>query len=362
MVYRLDRESNQLVELEETTFPKEKIIEPIHIEEWIRKNPNLVCDKDENIKIISKQQVYETRKRSDLVAIDDAGRIVIIEIKRDVAEPMTEFQGIRYASSYVYSSYDEICRLYAQYLKDNKDEFGLEEGQDFVAEARKEIENLCGEDAADAFNKNQRIILVSREFSPDLISAVQWLILKGIEIKCIALTPYKDSQGLLIVPQVILPTPEISKNIVRVRQAEEKVEQERQRAKYQPWEGSVEDHYNRLKPPLGEYLERLVSELRPRVQPSGLSGSGFHLVNGDRKIMVTTWVKSKIEFRFPKTTKGDVEAILQKLGITSLTVKEKSDIESYGLANPTPSIDYKEGTTDFEDIIALGKSWLAINE
>lgn len=360
MVYRLDKEGNQLVELEETTFPKEKIIEPIHIEEWIRKNPQLLCDKDENIKIISKQQIYETRKRSDLVAIDDAGRIVIIEIKRDIAESMTEFQGIRYASSYLYSSYDEICRLYAQYLKDNKDEFGLEEGQDFLAEARREIENLCGEDAADTFNKNQRIILVSRDFSPDLISAVQWLILKGIDIKCIALTPYKDSQGLLIVPQVILPTPEISENIVRVRQAEEKVEQERQRAKYQPWEGSVEDHYNRLKPPLGEYLKRFVDELR--VESSGLSGSGFHLVNGDRKIMVSTWVKSKIEFRFPKATKGDLEAILQKLGIASLTVKEKSDIEAYGLANPTPSIDYKEGTTDFEDIIILGKSWLAINE
>lgn len=360
MVYRLDREGNRLVELEETTFLKEKIIEPIHIEEWVRKNPKLLCDKDENIKIISKQQIYETRKRSDLVAIDDAGRIVVIEIKRDVAEPMTEFQGIRYASSYLYSSYDEICGLYAQYLKDNKAEFGLEEGQDFVAEARKEIENLCGENAADAFNNNQRIILVSREFSHDLISAVQWLILKGIDIKCIALTAYKDSQGLLIVPQVILPTPEISENIVRVRQAEEKVKQERERAKYRPWEGSVEDHYNRLKPPLGEYLRRLASELR--VQPSGLSGSAFHLVNGDRKIMVSTWVKSKIEFRFPKTTKGDLGAILQKLGITSLTVKEKSDIESYGLANPTPSIDYKEGTADFGDIISLAKSWLGTNE
>ena len=68
MVYRLDREGNRLVELEETTFQKEKIIEPIHIEEWVRKNPELLCDKDENIKIISKQQIYETRKRSDLVA------------------------------------------------------------------------------------------------------------------------------------------------------------------------------------------------------------------------------------------------------------------------------------------------------
>lgn len=143
-----------------------------------------------------------------------------------------------------------------------------------------------------------------------------------------------------------------------MRQAEDKVKEERQRATHRIWEGSIEDHYSRLRPPLGEYLRRLVSELR--IQPDGLSGSGFHLVNGDRKIMVSTWVKSKIEFRFPKASRDDLEALLQNLGITSLEVKEKSDIEAYGLANPTPSIDYKEEAVPFTDIIKLTNKWLKI--
>jgi len=355
MVFHLDRRSNRLVKLDETTFANEKISELKHIEEWVRKNPDLLCDSGEQIKIISKQQIYETGKRSDLIAIDNHRQIVIIELKRDIAKPMDEFQAIRYASSYLYLTYDEVCRIYARYLEQNKEEFSLGEDADFLDEACNEIENFCGKDG---FNKNQRIILVSKEFSDDLLSAVSWLILKGIAIKCIALIPYRYNEELFIVPQVLLPTPEISENIVRVRQAEDEVRQERQRAAYRTWEGSIDDHYDRLKPPLGDYLRNLVSDLG--VPPSSLSGSGFHLVKGDRKIMVTTWVKSKIEFRFPKTTKGDLEALLRSLGITSLTVKEKSDIESYGLANPTPSIDYKEGFTDLQDVIRVCRAWLGV--
>lgn len=357
MIYRLDRKENRLDELQETTFADERILEPTHIEEWIRKNPELVCDKDEPIKVISKQQISKTGKRSDLVGIDAHGRIVIIELKRDIAQPMDEFQAIRYASYYVQLTYHEICQIYAEYLERNRAEFGIDDEDNFPAKAAEEIKNFCREiNIPDDFNESQRIILVSKDFSPDLRSAVYWLIGQGIAIKCVALTPYKYNEDLFIVPQTILPTPEMSENIVQLRQAEDQVKRAAQREPYRP--GRIEDHYNRLMPPLGKRLEGLVSELG--VQPSGESGSGFHLVSGDRKIMVSTWNKNKIEFRFPKTKKGELEAILQELGITSLTVKEKSDAESYGLANPTPAVDYKEGAADFEDIVTLAKSWLGI--
>lgn len=361
MVYRFDKDNNRLVELEETTFPSESLSETVHIEEWVRKNPKLLCDRDEQIKVISKQQIYETRKRSDLVALDNLGQIVIIELKRDIAEPMSEFQAIRYASSYLDLAYDEICSIYAKYLEQNRNEFNINETEDFLTLAQKEIDDLCsGISISEKFNKNQRIILCAKDFSDDLKSAVQWLILKGIDIKCIALTPYKDDFGLLVVPEVILPTHEISENIVRVKQDEEKVEQEKQRTTYRSWEGNMDDQYNRLQPPLGDYLKRLVSVLG--IQPTNESGAGFHLVNGNHKIMVATWVKSKIEFRFPKTTKSDLENLLKNLHINSLIVKEKSGGESYGLANPTPAIDYKEGSAPFEDIITLAKNWLQLDK
>lgn len=360
MVYRFDLNNNRLIELDETSFPNEKVFEVAHIEEWIRKNPRLVCEKDEQIKIISKQQIYETQKRSDLIAIDNLGQIVVIEIKRDIAQLMDEFQAIRYVSSYAVCSHDEICRIYAKYLEKYQVELKISEDSDFLDEAQKEIENLCTDKKVpDDINRNQRIILVSREFSPDLLSAVTWLILKRIDIKCVALTPYKYNEELLIVPQVILPTPELSERIVRVRQAEDNLKQEKQRATWKTWEGSIEDHYSRLNTPLGDYLRQLVTELD--IEPSALSGSGFHFVNSDKKVMVSTWVKSKIEFRFPKTTKEELEELLQRLGITSLTIKAKADVEPYGLEKPTPSIDFKEGSGEIKDMLAVLKSRLGID-
>jgi len=358
MIYRVDRKGNALVELEETTFPGEKVTEFAHIEEWVRKNPAILCDADEQIKIVSKQQTYRTGKRSDLVGVDDLGQLVVIELKRDIAEPMTEFQAIRYASSYLYSTYEDVCQIYARYLEEHRSEFGISEGQDFRDIAQRELETLCANKVSipDGFNKNQRRILVSREFSRDVLSAASWLILNGIKIKCIALTPYKHGEDLFIVPRTILPTPEISDNIVRVREAREQVRREGQKAAYRVWEGTIEDHYNRLNPPLGERLRQLVSELR--IEPSALSGSGFHLVHGDKKIAVSTWIRSKIEFRFPKDKKEGLESLLRSLNISSLEVKPKADIESYGSANPTPSIDWREDLGDFGDVIAVCRTWL----
>lgn len=74
--------------------------------------------------------------------------------------------------------------------------------------------------------------------------------------------------------------------------------------------------------------------------------------------MISTWQKSKIEFRFAKAKKEDVEKLLKVLNITSLRVKNKADIESYGLENPTPSVDYREDYVSFEDIKKICKKWL----
>jgi len=356
MIYKLQKDSNELIELEEATFSKERISESTHIEEWVRKNPKILCDADEDILIISKQQVSETMKRSDLVGIDNLGNITVIELKRDIAGPMTEFQAIQYASYYSDTKYDQACEVYAKYLRENKDEFKLGVDTDFLKAAQESIRNFC---ELDNFNGNQRIILVAKEFKRDLLSAVTWLIYKGIEIKCIKLTLYKHDGDLFIAPTTVLPTPDISENIVRVKQKDELVKQERQAVTRQKWLGNIEDHYNKLQPPLGEYLTRLVSELK--IDPSGMSGSGFHLLHGDKKIMITTWQRSKIEIRFSRAKKEDLEKLLKDLDITSLAIKEKSDIESYGLANPTPAIDYKEEFGNFDDVITFCKAWLGVS-
>ena len=356
MLFKYDKNRNEIVQLEETTFSTEKLTEPQNIETWIRKNPSILSEGDkEDIIIIGEQKTSSTMKRLDLLGVDKFGNIVIVELKRDLAEEMTEFQAITYASSFIYTTFDEACKIYAEYLEKNKRELDIPETSNFLEKAEDNLRSRCASiNIPEDFNKNQRIILVAGEFSEDLLSAVTWLILKGIKIECIKLQLYNHNGELFVYPTRILPTPDISENIVKIKIAEEEID--RKRITYQKWEGDIEDHYERLNPPLGGYLRTLVKELN--IEPTTLSGSGFHLINGERKIMVSTWQKSKIEFRFAKTKKEDVEKLLEVLNITSLRAKDKADIEPYGLESPTPSIDYKEDYGSFEDIKKICRKWL----
>lgn len=357
MLFKYDKNRNEVVQLEETTFSTEKLTEPQNIERWIRKNPSVLTEGDEeDITIIGEQKTSLAGKRLDLLGVDNFSNIVIAELKRDLAEKMTEFQAITYASSFVHTTFDEACKIYAEYLEKNMTELGLSKTSNFLEKAKDNLRSRC--DASinipEDFNKNQRIILVAGEFSEDLLSAVTWLILKSIKIECIKLELYNHNGELFVYPTKILPTPDISENIVKIKIAGEEID--RKRTTYQKWEGDIEDHYKRLKPPLGDYLRTLVEELGS--VPTTLSDSGFHLMKEKKKIMISTWQKSKIEFRFAKAKKEDVEKLLKVLNITSLSVKDKADIESYGLENPTPSVDYKEDYGLFEDIKKICKKWL----
>lgn len=359
MLFKYDKNGNEIIQIEETTFSTEKLMELQDIETWIRKNPSILSEDDEeDIIIIGEQKISSTMKRLDLLGVDKFGNILIIELKRDLAEKMAEFQAIIYASSFVNATFDEACKIYAEYLEKNKVELNLSETTSFLKEAENTLRNLCASiSIPEDFNKNQRIILVAGDFSHDLLSGVTWLILKGIKVECIKLILYKDNNELFIQPKRILPTPDISENIVKIRIAEEESIDKKKKT-YQRWEGDIEAHFERLTPPLNEHLKTLVSDLK--IEPTNLSGSGFHLVNGMKKIMVTTYVRSKVEFRFAKSKKEEIEKLLRDLNISTLTVKDKSDIEAYGLATPTPSIDYKVDVALFEDIKKVCKEWLEL--
>lgn len=358
MLFKYDRDKNELIQIEETDFQSEGLTEPRDVEAWIRKNPSILSGGDEeDLMIIGEQETSVTKKRLDLIGIDKFGNIVIIELKRDLAEKMTENQAITYASFFTYTIFDEACNIFAKYLEKNKKELHLPEGVDFLDEAEKTMTNFCSSiSVPEEFNRNQRIVLVAGDFSQDLLSAVTWLILKGIKIECIKLRLYKDNNKLFILPMRILPTPDISENIVKIRIAEESIDEKRK--SYQRWEGNIEGHYGRLMPPLDEHLRKLISELG--IEPTNLSGSAFHLINGRKKIMVSTYIKSKIEFRFAKSKKEEIEKLLSELNITGLKVKDKADIESYEVATPTPSIDYKADVASIEDITRICKKWLEL--
>jgi RecB family endonuclease NucS len=65
-------------DVEDMTFSDLKIGEN-QVEEFLRKNIEVVFDESETLLIVGQQVINAARGRSDLVALDDNGSIVLIE-------------------------------------------------------------------------------------------------------------------------------------------------------------------------------------------------------------------------------------------------------------------------------------------
>lgn len=199
-VYRVDIVNKKLIELKPKRFSELGLKERFDIQEWIEKTPSIL---GEELLVIGKEVVLPSGKRLDLLCVDKAATLVIVELKRDDSGASVEWQAIKYASYCSNFIPEEIFRLYSQYIEKTE------------AEAAKAIEEFIEGDI-ESINTSQRIILASKEFNSEVISAVLWLREFGIEIQCTRLSPYlDDDKGLFIKPETIIPLPEAKDYIER---------------------------------------------------------------------------------------------------------------------------------------------------
>ena len=122
---------NEAIEIKVRNF-KDLNLQERHIEEFLRKNINLLFGDGETLLVVGQQVRNASNGISDLTAIDADGNVVLIEIKRDVEDIKTrkepfEFQAMRYAASYAKISTPEslVELVYSSYIEIHKDEYEL---------------------------------------------------------------------------------------------------------------------------------------------------------------------------------------------------------------------------------------------
>jgi hypothetical protein len=206
-MYKVDIENKKLIKIPVTSFSALNLKERFDIQEWINGTPDIL---GEQLLIIAKELILPSGRRLDLLAVDKNGSLVIIELKRDDSGSDIEWQAIKYASYCSNFSQDEIYKCFADYL-----------GSD-IDDAQAKIEGFVDCEPED-LNEKQRIILVSKEFNSEVISAVLWLRDALIDIECIRVTPHDDLHGNIFVnANIIIPLPEakdyIQKKEVKVKE------------------------------------------------------------------------------------------------------------------------------------------------
>lgn len=212
-MYIIDKDGNQLIAAEATTFKEQKLKERQHLQEWIAKSPEVL---GESLLVIQKEfdGFEQTHERLDLLALDKKGRLVVIENKLDDSGKDVTWQAIKYASYCSSLSQEEIIEVYAKYLMKSKEEAKENLLSFFEVEELDEVEINP--------ENTQRMIFVAANFRKEVTSSVLWLRNFGIDINCIKVTPFKYSGKLMVEFDQIIPIKEAEEYTIKM--AEKKKE------------------------------------------------------------------------------------------------------------------------------------------
>jgi hypothetical protein len=169
---------------------------------------------DEDLLVIAEEfgNWEDARRRIDLLALDKAGRLVVIELKRTDDGGHMELQAIRYAAMVASMGFAEVADAYAAHRV--KHHPGEEETA--RAELAAFLEGDGGEEPV--ISTAVRIILVSADFGREITTTVLWLNgFDGMDIRCVRLVPYEIEGKVLLDIQQVLPLAEAADYQVRLR-------------------------------------------------------------------------------------------------------------------------------------------------
>ncbi len=191
MLYRINE--GTVTPVASTSVPEEALYEE-QLEDWVASRPDML---GEQLLIIGRQvQLDEGQDRIDLLAIDQVGNLVVIELKRDLIGGSADLQALRYAALVSRWTHDDVRRHAEGYWRSGGETRGT---------FAQEVEKLCGDEYE--INGRQRIILVGRDIKPRLGTMALWLRNQGVDVTVAGVTLMRDDDRFYAQPQIVIPVP-----------------------------------------------------------------------------------------------------------------------------------------------------------
>lgn len=158
MLYKLKKtgERTTFVPLKPTSMGEQGLLEK-QMEQWLADNPNAVLPEgEERVLVISQEAPFQNM--TDVIAIDDEGNIVVIEVKRGVTPRDVIAQALEYAADVAEWDYDILNRRAVSYFR--------QRGLDYPSLLDgfcKTFEYEPGEFNESDFNQRQRVFIIGEE-------------------------------------------------------------------------------------------------------------------------------------------------------------------------------------------------------
>ncbi len=158
-------------------------------------------------------QWEDSARRIDLLAIDRAANLVVIELKRTADGGHMELQALRYAAMISTMTFAQVVEAHRKFRADNSLE----------GDATEAILAFLGwaEADDDQFAQDVRIVLAAEGFSREITTAVMWLNDHSLDIRCVRMKPHRLGDQVLLDVQQVIPLPEAAEYQVRIREKSE---------------------------------------------------------------------------------------------------------------------------------------------
>jgi hypothetical protein len=196
------------------TFGDAGLREREHLQEWVIRNPEILGP---GVLIVTfefdrwvtgaGQPTYE---RLDVLGLDQAGRLVVAELKRDRAPDSVTMQALNYAAMVSRFSLDTLAEAFAASSVGD----GLTQ-DDALVRLQEWAPAISDETVG-----SPRIVLLASEFGPTVTNLALFLYQNDFDISLTRVQPYRTADGRFIVTvSRILPIPDAETFMVKPRSA-----------------------------------------------------------------------------------------------------------------------------------------------
>jgi hypothetical protein len=172
-----------------------------HLQEWVVAHPEILGD---GVKIVTLEFAQRRaasgtpeRDRLDLLGLDRGGRLVVAELKRDVAPDTVEMQALKYAALASRFTRAQLAAEHARFRSSRGDAMTAEQ-------ASEALEAHCGGLIPENLAK-PRIVLLASAFPPVVTATTVWLTEMSLDITLMTFQAYRDGDRVIVTVSQLYP-------------------------------------------------------------------------------------------------------------------------------------------------------------
>lgn len=188
-----------------SSLPGLGLMERQHLQEWVLAHPELLGT---GVAVVTSEfdkwqdaQGASVGDRLDVLGIGRDGRLVVVELKRDLAPHTVHMQAVNYAAMVSRLSVRDVAELWVAWHGTKDQPLDVES-----IEAELETKWLLTPDTI----KSPRVVLIASDFPSSVTSTVVWLNEQGVSIDLVRFRPYKLEGGQVLVNFTrIFPIPNV---------------------------------------------------------------------------------------------------------------------------------------------------------